>query len=291
MFYDSRVWSTIGFEKIKKAFSRLRDQNNLGHAYLFTGQDMIGKRTFALELVKKINAMHKLPQEHPDVFYISNILKEDGKISIEQARNLKKFLALKPYFGPYKFAIIDNAHEMTHEAGHSILKVLEEPPANSVLILISSQPRQILPTVLSRCETVKFCPHKTDILERYFRELGLNAEQIKFLVRFSNGRIGMAIDLHKNNSFSMIKKVIEDFQKMLKMPLYQKFEHISLLLNDKLAYDAKTALLYWMLYARSSGKISVSQAAILRRLLKLYHYIDQPQLNHKLIFENEFVKI
>jgi len=170
------TWQTIGFEKIKKSFSSLNRQKNLGHAYLFTGQDMIGKRTFALELVKKINLLDESVDQHPDIFY----LHEESTISIEKIRDLKKFMSLKPYSAPYKFVIIDNAHTMTTEASNSILKTLEEPSPNSILILITSQMYQMLPTVISRCEIVKFAPHANSILRNYLKKLSLNEKQIDF---------------------------------------------------------------------------------------------------------------
>lgn len=310
-------WKTLGFEKIKKTFSYLGKQQHLGHAYIFTGQDMIGKKTFAMELAAKLNNIDTSSYQHiirhPDIFNIASQeeplvakaegpeysrrvtenKKETNKISINKIRDLKKFISLKPHSGPYKFAIIDNAHDLTPDAGNSILKTLEEPPPNSILILISSQVRQMLPTVVSRCEVIKFPPHSSSTLRTYFEKLNLNEKQINFLIQFSNGRIGLAIDLYENNSFSLIKKIIEDFQKLIQYPIYKRFDYISELLNNKYSYDSKTALLYWMLYLRSplSDKIKISKTKILKELADLYYYLHQPQLNHKLIFENTLLNI
>jgi len=291
------MWQTIGFEKIKKQFSLLHKNQKLGHAYIFTGQDMIGKRTFALELFQKINSVKESAEQHPDLFYLKIGDGEDSskknKISIKEIRGLKRFLSLTPYIGPYKFAIIDSAHELTNEAGNSILKVLEEPPAGSILILISSQPEKMLPTVISRCEVVRFPPHSSKILKNHLEELNLNDKQVDFLIQFSNGRIGLAIDLYEQNSFSLIRNVIEDFQKFMKNPVYGRFEYISKLLGGKLPYSPETALLYWILYLRSplSMKLEINKQKILKNLSELYYFIKQPQFNHRLIFENFAVNI
>lgn len=290
LIYDKLMeWQTIGFENIKKVFLNLHKKNALGHAYLFSGQDMIGKRTFALELVKTLNDINSDPEKHPDVFYISK--NGESKILIEETRNLKKFVHLKPFLGPYKFAVIDNAHNITQEAGNSILKTLEEPPANSILILISSRPSEMLGTIVSRCENIRFNPHNPEALKDYFSKLGLSRRQVEFLADFSNGRIGMAIGLHKNNSFHLIRKIIEDFHKLVKMPIHQRFQFVAELLGGKREYDVRTALLYWMLYLRSpiSDKLKISKPAMLKTLSELSFYADQPQLNHKLIFENKFL--
>jgi len=283
------TWQTIGFDKIKKSFSSLNKQKKLGHAYLFAGQDMIGKRTFALELVKKINLLDESLDHHPDIFYID----DQPTISIEKIRDLKKFMSFKPYSAPYKFVIIDNAHTMTPEAGNSILKILEEPSPNSILILITSQLHQMLPTVTSRCEIVNFAPHPDPTLREYLKKLSLNEKQIDFFIPFSNGRIGLAVNLYKDNSFSLIRKIIEDFRKITKSPVYKKFDYISKLLNNDFSYDSKTALLYWMLYLRSplSDNMNISKMKALKKISKLYYHIQQPQLNHKLLFENTLLNI
>ena len=286
------IWKTIGFENIKKVFINLEKKSNLGHAYLFSGQDMIGKRTFAMELVSKIKNLNGAIEKHPDIFYISGG-GEDGKIAIEKIRELKKFIYLKPYSAPYKFAIIDEAHQITQEAGNSILKILEEPPASSILILISSKPSQLLPTILSRCEIIKFSPHPKDILKNYFKTLKLTDEQIDFLVNFSNGRIGLAISLYEKESFSMIRKVIEDFVKFIKSPVHKRFNFIENLLAGRLDYDIETAILYWIFYLRSpaSNKIRIEKQRILKKLIKAHHYIHQSQLNHRLLMESNFLNL
>jgi len=114
-----------------------------------------------------------------------------------------------------------------------------------------------------------------------------------FFIPFSNGRIGLAANLYKDNSFSLIRKIIEDFRKITKSPVYKRFDYISKLLNNDFSYDSKTALLYWMLYLRSplSDSMNISKIKMLKKISKLYYYIQQPQLNHRLLFENALLNI
>src|SRR3989344_3958708 len=169
------TWQTFGFENIKKYFEKAMAEDSLEHSYLFSGQEMIGKRVFALELGyflkrpeaewghfferrrEKVCPPRPLEIFNPDLFMLG-----DENTGIDQVRNLKKFLSLKPYSSRYKVAIIDNANQMGVEAANAMLKVLEEPPAHSLIILISANPQALLPTIYSRCVDIQFAPHPRD---------------------------------------------------------------------------------------------------------------------------------
>ena len=139
----------------KKYFEGLVKNGMLAHAYLFSGPEGIGKKDFAYDLFRLVN--NREAQNDPDFKLISPRLEDDEtKIYIEDIRDLKTFLSFKAYAGPYKFVVINDADRLTPEASNSILKSLEEPSLFTVIILISSKPRQILPTILSRCESVRF---------------------------------------------------------------------------------------------------------------------------------------
>ena len=150
-------WKTIGFDKNKKYFLDAIKNGNLSHAYIFCGPDGIGKKLFAYDLFSFIN--QREPEGDPDFKLLTPRLEDDEtKIYIEDVRNLKSYLSLKSYRGPYKFVVINDADRLVPEAANAFLKILEEPSPFTVIILISSQPKFILPTVLSRCEKVQFLP-------------------------------------------------------------------------------------------------------------------------------------
>ena len=86
------------------------------------------------------------------------VLEDELKIYTEDVRALKSFFSLKSYGGAYKLAIIDDAHCLTAEASNALLKLLEEPPPDSVLMLVTHLPGLLLATIASRCEEVKFTP-------------------------------------------------------------------------------------------------------------------------------------
>ena len=134
-------WQTIGFEKQKKFFKQIKTNGNLAHAYLFTGQEMIGKKTFAIELTSLINRVGKETKKFnndPNILVLTANDSDSGKsISVDQIRSAKSFLNLSPYSGAYKFLIVNDAHLMTVESQNSLLKILEEPSHSSIIFLIT----------------------------------------------------------------------------------------------------------------------------------------------------------
>ncbi|MDO8655820.1 MAG: AAA family ATPase [Nanoarchaeota archaeon] len=141
----------------KRYFESTVKNGHLNHAYLFCGPEGIGKKMFAYDLFRLVNKRE--PAGDPDFKLLTPRLEEDEtKIYIEDIRDLKSYLSLKPYYGPYKFVLINDADRLVPEAANAFLKMLEEPSPFTVIILISSKPKSILPTVLSRCEKVQFLP-------------------------------------------------------------------------------------------------------------------------------------
>ena len=151
------MWTTKGHEKQKIYFEEALKRNNLSHAYLFGGPEGIGKKRFAYDIFRLIN--QREPEGDPDFKLLTPRLEDyETKIYTEDIRDLKAYLALKPYYGPYKFVVINDADRLMPQAANAFLKILEEPSPFTTIILISSKSKLILPTVLSRCEKVQFLP-------------------------------------------------------------------------------------------------------------------------------------
>jgi DNA polymerase-3 subunit delta' len=170
-----------------KAFSDIRDQEvpitrllNLlerqavPHALLFSGIDGIGKGTVALRFAMAVNCLERgqsaatdLPcgvcrscrrinsGQHPDVLQVEP---QGAFIRIDQIRALCDTLALKPFEGGMRLAILSDAQALNPEAGNALLKVLEEPPEGTTLILTATQTSDLLPTIVSRCRRLGFNP-------------------------------------------------------------------------------------------------------------------------------------
>ena len=131
------------WEFLQKKF----EASQLSHAYLFSGVDDSGKKDFSKKFAEFVGC------KFPDLMTIEPA---GGQISIAKIREVQNFLAYKSYNGGFKIVIVNDAHSMNQEAQSCFLKTLEEPKGETLLILISSKPDMLLPTILSRCQTIKF---------------------------------------------------------------------------------------------------------------------------------------
>lgn len=131
-------------EFLKKKF----ELNQLSHSYLFTGQKEIGKKDFALEFAEFLGC------KFPDLMIVE--LEEGKEISIKKIREVQNFLSYKSYNGGFKIVVVNEAEKMNQEAQSCFLKTLEEPKGKTLIILISSKPDLFLPTIISRCQAIKF---------------------------------------------------------------------------------------------------------------------------------------
>ncbi|MEK7520226.1 MAG: AAA family ATPase [Patescibacteria group bacterium] len=136
---------------LEKSFS----EGTNAHAYLFFGPRGSGKIDEARAFARSLTGHTDERRPNPDVLIVMPEEKS-GDITIDQIRSITSFLVLAPAGGKNKVVIINEAHRMQPEAASALLKTLEEPPAQSVLILASEHPGMVLPTVLSRVQKIRF---------------------------------------------------------------------------------------------------------------------------------------
>src|SRR3989344_731588 len=279
-------WQTIGFKAQKKYLEQAAKADNLAHAYLFTGNDMIGKQMFARDLYALVNGREATVNE-PDFKLISPRVEEDEtKIYIEDIRDLKSFAFLRPYYGPYKFIIINDADRLTPEASNALLKVLEEPTPKTILILISSKSRMLLPTITSRCQHINFMSHDEAALIEYMDKLKLSKGDHTLLISMAHGRIGWL--QWATEHIKEIQESLGDLDKVLKGTL-----------ADRMAYAKKiyeretypTTLANWMYWLHGNRKEIPHADRVLKELNRLHLIIAQPQYNHRLALENTLINL
>jgi DNA polymerase-3 subunit delta' len=199
------------------------EQRKLRGSYLFTGQEGIGKKLVAKTLAKAVNCKNgasdscekcapcvKIEKnQHPDV----HIIQEDnGQIKIDAIRQMQREINLRPYEARFKVFIIDNAHNLTAEAANSLLKILEEPPADTIIILITDKPALLFRTIISRCKILKFSSLPRMSLERILKQdYTLDSHAAHFLAYFSEGRIGRALKLKDTQILREKNRIIDNF--------------------------------------------------------------------------------
>jgi DNA polymerase-3 subunit delta' len=207
--------ATLGHESIRDRLFRVSKARLLPSTYLFWGPDGVGKRRVSLEWARSLlcagDPEDTLDQcsscrhfetsgvaSHPDI----SILKPDSEgesIRIDPAREFLSSLSSPPLIGRRRLGLIDDAHRMTTEASNALLKTLEDPPENTILILLTHIPDALLPTIRSRCLSVRFNPVSPERLLPLLDRLapGLSPAQrnaLLFLSRGAPGKISQAIE-------------------------------------------------------------------------------------------------
>lgn len=201
----SSIRALFGHKKQIEILMRAIAGDKTPHAYLFIGSGGIGKKLVALKLAQALQCTSTANKpcslcsgcrkveggNHPDVI----LLQPDGKfIKIEQVRELQKKLGFKPFEGNKTVCIIDGADKMNIAAANSLLKTLEEPPMATHLILIAENIRFVIPTIISRCQKLKFNPLTSpEIEEILIREKGLSPQEAHSAALVADGSPGKAI--------------------------------------------------------------------------------------------------
>ena len=187
----------LGHERQKEILRRALANGRLAHAYLFSGPDGIGKRLMALALARAIVCLeqrgcgHCLAcrkidhQNHPDL----HILEPDGNaIKIDQIRSFQRELNFKPLEAPRKICMIEQADSMTVGAANALLKTLEEPRGDTLLVLLTAQPNRLLETIRSRCQPLPFARHPNSRIQAELeKQLGIESTESHVLAALSEG--------------------------------------------------------------------------------------------------------
>jgi DNA polymerase-3 subunit delta' len=198
-----------GHARIIESLRRAMQRGTVAHAYLFTGPPGVGKHTVARTFAAALNCLdrpddacgacrscRKMAQgNHPDFHEIAKL--EDKKfILIEQIRELIKTLQYAPYEGRVKVCLIADAEQMNPEAANALLKTLEEPNARTAIILTSSAAHQLLPTVVSRCQTLRFgLLAEEEVRAWVAANMSAGEEDAALIAALAEGSVGRAATL------------------------------------------------------------------------------------------------
>lgn len=223
----------LGHNDVEQHLLQLYNARRFPHSLLVTGARGIGKATFAYRLARFLLTPQEaagglfgdaLPPEslrvgpeketfkriaagsHSDLLAL-----EGDDIKIDQVRAVPAFLSMTPAESDWRVVIIDSADAMNRNAANALLKTLEEPPARAVLILISHNPGSLLPTIRSRCRTVRLMPlHEKNfstIISNILPEI--TSEQRHALAVLSGGSAGDAIFFHEQDAVSLYRDILE----------------------------------------------------------------------------------
>lgn len=252
-FYN---WNILGHSNIVKYLQQIIESENFLNTYLFSGAKDIGKKTVAQYFSQSIFCTDKknLPcgkceecleiqkATHPDLIFISL---EEGKknISIEQIRDFKDRFSLTPMRSKFKIGIINDADRLNQESGNALLKIIEEPPKNSLIILLSEDIDKILPTIRSRSQNIIFNNVKFQEIYNHLIKLGAEKNLSFELAKFSGGTPGVAMSFLNNlDEWEKRKEELKSTIAIMSNSINEKFDWIENQIDNSKNYDSYSFL-------------------------------------------------
>jgi len=197
----------LGQGRVLRWLKAAISQNRLAGSYLFVGPEGVGKATVAINLAKVLNCLS--PKEgdaceaciscrkinkgiHPDILFIQP---QGQVIKIDQIRDIQRNLSFRPIMAKRRIIIIDQAEAMPEASANAFLKTLEEPPLDTIFILIAQDKHMLLPTITSRCQIITFSPLPSKVIEDFLKNQGFEPINAQILAQLSSGSIKYAMKL------------------------------------------------------------------------------------------------
>jgi DNA polymerase III subunit delta' len=257
-------WKLVGNEWAVDMLKKHVVNGTTRHAYLFAGPPGLGRRTLALCFAQALNCQTPVApgvpcgecrdcrqiaaMQHADLTVIQADA-EGGTLKVDQIREARRSLTLKPYQANYRVALFLRFQEANDNAANALLKTLEEAPSYAVLILTADNPEQLLPTIVSRCEVLRLRPLQVDQVQKELENRGVEGDRAKLIAHISGGRFGYAQRLIGDESLLVSREErLNDLQSLISASRVEKFAYA-----DKLARDKelmRQAILIWLSYWR-----------------------------------------
>ncbi len=217
-------WGIIGHGWAADLLRRSLLNRRQRHAYLITGAPSLGKRALALAFAKALNceaddiagrpcgacrSCRAIGRGHdPDLIMATG---ENGSpLKIEAIRDVARLLALKPYSARYRIAIFEDFDLVAPQAQDALLKTLEEPAAQAVMIVLASAPERVLPTIRSRAQTIPLRPAPQQLITAALVARGGDEDRADLIARLSSGRIGWALNAIEDEELLAFRREMLD---------------------------------------------------------------------------------
>lgn len=297
----------IGNKKKIDILRQIIKSNNIPHAMIFSGPEMIGKKKIAIEFIKNIFCEElcgecyfcKSIEYNPDINIISPV---EGNIEIEEIRKAKERLSLKPYHNKIKALIIDDSHLMKSDAQNAFLKMLEEPKGDTLIIFITPFREMLLKTIRSRAQEIKFSLVGNEEIEKYLISLGASSKKAKEISLISSGQIGKAINFFEDKSkMDFFNKSIEDIIFLSQSNISQRFQYAEKLKDDKIKIIEildiwerflRREILLKVFNYKSSVNYSLQKTKeLIDELEKIKYIIESSNINKRIAFESLLIKL
>ena len=242
------MWQLAGHSRATTLLQQSLRNGQLSHAYLFAGPAHVGKFTLAINLAQAVNCDSEsrpcqectscrriAASKHSDIHIVELMSQEKKEIGFRQIAEMQTAAHLPPFEGKYKVFIFDRAEMLSHEAANSLLKTLEEPPPNILIMLLTNKESALLPTIASRCQRVELRPLPLGLVtDALVKDYQITQDKADLLARLSRGCLGWALlALRDESLLSDREQRLADFMQLCTGST-----------NDRLAYAADLAALF-----------------------------------------------
>lgn len=286
----------IGHEKQINSLKNAIDNGSISHSYLFEGEEGLGKRKVALAFSKTLLCKEEKNSpcntcsscikfdrgNHPDFKELSP---EKGLINLKQVEELISSVSTAPFESKRKIFLIDDSHLMNLEGKNKLLKTLEEPPEFMNIILVTSRTNRLLPTIVSRCQGIKFYPVDSfRIKDLLMKEYSIDRNNSKFIAEFTKGSVGKSIELAISEDFFKERdEIIKIIESILKGDKTRALSSIDFFTSNKENIDeVLDIILYWfrdILIYKELGESSLILNKDKIEILSSQSFLDLSKIN------------
>ena len=285
----------VGQDHLKEQLKKSLQEGNISHAYLLNGELRSGKEYIAKIFAAALQCNHETDKpcqncpscakafsgNHPDIIFVTH--EKPNTIGVEDIRSkINNDIGIKPYHGPYKIYIMNEAEKMTVQAQNALLKTLEEPPAYAVIILLTCSMEALLPTIISRCVNMSMKPVPNAALKNFLmKEMRVPDYKADIAVAFARGNLGRAKIMVANEDFDKMRDDAVSLMKYIdEMEISEIMEDIRKIKDYK--YDVEDYLDIIMVWYRDvllfkatndvNGLIFKNEIQYIKRVAQKYSY-------------------
>jgi len=286
----------VGHELVVQSLKRSVKNNNISHFYLFEGEGGLGKRTLGRTFAKTLLCEEKGEEpcnrcgscikfdhlNHPDYHEIEP---EKGIIRKGQVEEIIRGMSMSPFGGDRKVFLMDQAHLMNKEAQNAMLKSLEEPPIYVHMILVTSSSKNLLPTIVSRGQQIRFGQIPISLVAEYLvQREGMATDEARFIAEFSKGSLGRAVQLCSSEDFFQIRDwIIELMDLLIRGESWKIFSAVERFTEEKdRVQELLDIMLFWfrdLMVYKSTGDLSLVINSDKEKLLSEQSFLDFDRIN------------
>jgi len=293
----------IGNERVADVLEKSYKSGKLAHAYLFEGPEHMGKKTLALNFCRLI-----LEDDRENICQNVDLMilgpnESEKQITIKEIRDLENSLSLYPYSSKYKIAIIEQAEKMNKAAANALLKTLEEPSKTTILILLTSNSKNMLDTIKSRCQILKFLPVKKESLEKFLKDKISDKSETERIIEISGYKPGKVIEFaNDRKKIAELMESISDFSNVIGKSENEKLDRAEIVAGKEFE-EIVNLLDLWTIYFRKllireykkQNQIQITKS-VLTRIKERIDLINKTKedvltknINTRLAIENLFL--